>query len=295
MSRTTTAVLVLAALFAMPGASQTRRVYVLGVKIFKPASPPLGAAPQFHSVVLWGFLSAFNKGTSTGSITKLAAFGTHGPLVIPIVTTVPIAPGQGFPPTASVDFAGDGLEIVKYELSGDVVLTATLERIHGSFPDCKFSGVEPSLGSSLPQGRIPLPVFEDLFPADAVVASGDVVPFNPGPAELPPGCGNQKYVRRINLTLFNGGVESATFLVKVYKKPFGPGPVFTSTFGVPPETVQQFNSVYTPPIPPFEDEGESNLWFTITADQPFLSYVSTTFDEPQPGAIPYEVFPSKLE
>jgi len=32
----------------------------------------------------------------------------------------------------------------------------------------------------------------------------------------------------------------------------------------------------------------------VSADQPFLFYVSTIFDEPEPGALPFQVYPGVL-
>jgi hypothetical protein len=39
----------------------------------------------------------------------------------------------------------------------------------------------------------------------------------------------------------------------------------------------------------------NRIWITISANQPFLSYVSTIFDNPEPGALPFEVYPSYLQ
>ena len=181
MSKTTTATIALSVLLAMPAASQTRTVYVPGVAVIKPGSPPPEAQPQFRELNLESFLSAFNRGSATASIQRLAAFDTRGPMVITVFGPVPMVPGQVFRPEANTVSPNGVPEIIKYELSGDVVLTATLERLYGWLPDCAFSGAPPPEGTTLPQGRIPLPVFEGLFPADTVAASGDVIPFNPGP------------------------------------------------------------------------------------------------------------------
>jgi len=61
--------------------------------------------------------------------------------------------------------------------------------------------------------------------------------------------------------------------------------------------VRQLNDVEIPLIDAgkYRDHDSSiRVWVNITADQPFLSYVSSIFENGEPGSLPFEVFPSRL-
>ena len=68
-----------------------------------------------------------------------------------------------------------------------------------------------------------------------------------------------------------------------------------TTYALSPRTLQQINNVPIDIAALCGSVGNPNVWFQITADQPFLSYVSTVTDRTDPGVIPYEIFPSRFE
>lgn len=292
MSSRTILALAIGCLVARPAVSQIRTVYIPGIHVLRGVVPPPYADPQYSGLLLVSKLALYNVGTGDATFRRVSMYGTGGALPV-VDTTGVVEPGESTS-TDTTDSQHD-LEMGKYELRGDIVATGSLEIVH------EFSNAHCSPGYPFPnplpslepvQGRIPLPIFEELIPGGATAFSGDVVPFNPGPP--PPMC-RQEYPRRLNVTLFNAGLAPATFIVKAHRSAsLAPDFVFTSTYEVPAQSVQQFNSVYTPVHMGDELSRSPNLWFTITADQPFLSYISTTFEDPQPGAIQYEIFPSKL-
>ena len=102
----------------------------------------------------------------------------------------------------------------------------------------------------------------------------------------------------MNVTLFNGGDVPATFTVTVLPVHFSGVPLSRETVVVDAKDVIQINSL---PVPTEFDNnlttgfGGNRVWITITADQPFLSYVSAIFDNAEPGAMPFEVYPSVLQ
>jgi len=55
------------------------------------------------------------------------------------------------------------------------------------------------------------------------------------------------------------------------------------------------------PIPLLPDPDMTNseqlfVWITIEATQPYLAYVSSVFDDPEPGALAFEVFaPQRIQ
>ncbi len=160
----------------------------------------------------------------------------------------------------------------------------TIYRCNCSDPGC----------DSIPQGQTGTPAYRGLFQAGSSVVSGAVELGNfllscASPKEL--------YRRRVNVTLFNGGDVPATFTVTVLPVHFSGVPLSRETVVVDAKDVIQINSL---PVPTEFDNnlangfGGNRIWITITADQPFLSYVSTIFDNPEPGAMPFEVYPSVL-
>ncbi len=236
---------------------------------------------------------AFNSASEPRFITLVAWYDSDGVKHegFPAGGANVLAPGKaGLMNAGACPDLGDGcVSIAELRVQDGVAVRNTLERTLLVGPDC----IPTPDGALVSQGRIPLPVFEGLHPAGTVAACGDVMPFNAGYEQICSNYKDQKYVRRLNLTLFNGGKGPATFVVKGYRSVFDPPTVvFTSTYSVGPETVTQVNSFYAPPIPFECVPHEENLWFTITADQPFLAYISTVFDDPGPGVNPYQVYPA---
>ena len=67
------------------------------------------------------------------------------------------------------------------------------------------------------------------------------------------------------------------------------------TFTLAAKEVRQVNRMILPPLKDLPDNNESiRVWITISANQPFLSYVSTVFEDGEAGSMPFEVYPSRL-
>ena len=154
-------------------------------------------------------------------------------------------------------------------------LRATLERLE-------------SVPEGLPKppmalGRVELPVFKELVPAGMTAVAGDIS-FS---AEE---CASEAPARRrINLTVFNSGDSAASFVVGT---PNGPGLLpYPMTFQVPGRSLVQFNDLPSKGLPVCSPGG---AFVSVTADQPFLAYVSTSRPETVPGVLPYEIFPASL-
>jgi hypothetical protein len=286
-------ILSLLLLMACQAVAAERTVYVPTTHVLRPIASPSGGDGQGWSLRLGSHFMVFNSASEPRSVTLVAWYDQDGVKHegFPAGGASVLAPGKaGLMNAGFCDPPETGcVSIAELRVEDGVAVRNTLERSYlvgaGCFP-------VPTTGG-LSQGRVPLPVFEGLHPAGTVAACGDVMPFNAGGAQICSNVKDQKYVRRLNLTLFNGGEEPATFVVKGYRSVFDPPTVvFTATYGLGPETVTQINSFYAPPIPVDCYPHEENLWFTITADQPFLAYISTIFDDPGPGVNPYQIYPA---
>ncbi len=117
---------------------------------------------------------------------------------------------------------------------------------------------------------------------------------------LPVVCGDaaKQNLRRINVTFFNDGSATATFTVNVWPVGGAPTPVVTQSYEVVAKSIAQVNGLEVPlptvPDPQYMGADGVQVWVNVTADQPFLAYVSTIFDDPQPGALPFQVYPARL-
>ncbi len=202
---------------------------------------------------------------------------------------VPYVGGSGIlPPGAGeeVPLARGSLPVInQLEVPDDVVISAEVELIHTD------SQCAPA---QIPQGRAPLPVYRGLFPAGSTVVTNEVSLGNP---TLPPTCAtpNQQYLRRINVTLFNGGDSVGTFVIRALPRRRSATPLLETSVTLEPKEVRQVNRL---PIPVVENDstrydGGVSVWLTVTCDQPFVGYASALFDDPEPGALPFEVFAFK--
>jgi hypothetical protein len=276
-----------------PASAAERSVYVPTVRITRPTASPFGGDGEGWSFRLASHVMVFNLASEPRFAALVAWYDQDGVRHegFPAGEGDVLASGKaGLMSAGSCDSPETGcVAIAELRVEDGVAVRNTLERSYlvgaGCFP-------VPATGE-LSQGRVPLPVFEGLHLAGTIAACGDVMPFNAGGEQICSNVKDQKYVRRLNLTLFNGGKAPATFVVKGYRSVFEPPTVvFTATYGLGPETVTQVNSFYVPPIPVDCDPHEENLWFTITADQPFLAYISTIFDDAGPGVNPYQIYPA---
>ncbi len=203
--------------------------------------------------------------------------------------TVP--PGQGGYVGACISIPPrNGLAMLVLETSRTLIARPTVSLVHlPPFGYCGPGALE------VPQGRVPLPVFENLFPAGSTVAFGEIDLGNPSIGYC--ASGNQRYPRRVNVTLFNGGDAPASFRIRVKAGVNRPEDFYEQTVSVGPKEIIQVNRL---PLDLDEvasrTEGESvaPAWVLLTADQPYIAYVSSVFDDPEPGAMPMEVYPPRL-
>lgn len=143
-------------------------------------------------------------------------------------------------------------------------------------------------------GRVPLPVFRGLFPAGSLTVTNHI---DLGQIHLTPSCSTlpqELHRRRVNLTLANGGRETALFVVKFFPLN-GAREMETRTYDVPPRRVTQFNGIQ--PMSSGIEGAEGNnelLWISVTADQPFVGYASSIFSDGGRDTMPLEVFPLRL-
>ncbi|KAA0249210.1 MAG: hypothetical protein EDX89_24170 [Acidobacteria bacterium] len=180
----------------------------------------------------------------------------------------------------------------EFEVPPGVVVSAEVEKVH--LKACVPSPYPPEIAAHLGQGRVPLPVYRGLFPAGTDVVTNTIALGNP---RLTPICAaeNEKYFRRVNVTLFNGGEEPGTFTIKVLPLWNTPTPIFETTVTLAAKEVRQVNRLPIPVLDIPENFVETGVfvWMVVTCDQPFLGYASTIFDDPEPGAQPFEVFAFK--
>jgi len=233
-------------------------------------------------------LSAYNNGAGVASFSVAAAYDENGSRIL-AEHPIQLRPGAG----TQLDTKPESsrLQILALRATEGVVVWPTLTR-----------NVACDRGSVPSQGRVPLPTFTSLFPADAHAVSGDVKildspsdacpTFNPSFAPT--------FRRRVNLTLFNAGNAAATFRVVGRQLAQAGAPavdLVTERYSVPARTVRQIDNLKLELAPLCAADGPDglNIWFDVSADQPFLSYVSTAFEDATPGALPYEIYPSRLE
>lgn len=235
----------------------------------------------------------FNSTLSPARITYVGLYGNGARLAASQTCTTAqmLGPGSGmlvYPcPGADPD---PGVAMLELDVPDGVVAHADVLR-NRSHQGCQSPEETP-----VPQGQAGLPVFRGLFPASATATAG---PIQLGSFRLPEQCAspNQKYIRRVNVTFFNGGSQAATFVLAELPFHSSPETLLTREYNVGPMDVLQVNSLPVPSddAPDLSDPfGGSRIWIRVTADQPFLYYVSTVFDDPEPGAMPFQVYPGVI-
>jgi hypothetical protein len=221
-------------------------------------------------------LTAFNNGTGDATVTPLGAWDALGERQSPVEpATLPAGTSASFD-TRDLR-TGQTVQLLSFRAPTRVTLRATLERLE-NVPE----GL-PKVPAAL--GRVELPVFTELVPAGMTAVAGDVS-FSAEEC-----AGDVSTRRRINLTLFNAGTDAATFVVDTPNGPAGESP-YPMTHEVPARTVIQLNALPSDGLAACESGG---AFLSVTADQPFLAYVSTSRPQTVPGVLPYEVFPARLQ
>ena len=255
----------------------------IGSGTFRVAPLPVSTVwvPAFHApgatVTMASNLTAYNGTGSAASVTYAGAWDALGE--VPPPAPAPIeADASAILPSHSTLRAGQHVQMLALTAPRRVTFRATLERLE-TVPE----GL-PKVPESL--GRLELPVFTELFPAGLTAVAGDV---SLSASECAEGATNR---RRVNLTLFNAGPSPATFRVSAASTATPVTPAEERTYDVPAKSLVQFNEIALAGLPVCEAGG---AWFRVTADQPFLAYLSTVRPETLPGVLPYEIFPAKLD
>jgi len=251
-------------------------------------------APDGHSgdVQSWeSTMSVFNPTDVPADIVDAAVYGKGA--ILAHVSRPPIPPHQGRGIGASVvPFPERGVGFLEMHTSPGIVFSADVERITQrceiGAPNC----------ISFSQGGVNIPFYRALFPAGTVAISGAVElgQLGPPPTGFSPDFERR---RRMNVTLFNAGDVPGTFIVQTFPHNFATSPLAEQTVIVAEKDVVQINGF---PVPTeFSSSGEltsvygSSIWVTVSADQPFLSYVSTIFNAAEAGDLPFQVYPSYLK
>ena len=222
-------------------------------------------------------LTANNNTPNAATVTYLGAWDALGAHTTPAPVEL-AAHASGILHSRSLR-AGQPVQMLSLRAPRRIALRATLERLE------TVPAGSPKVPESL--GRVELPVFTELFPAGSTAVAGDV-----SLSELECASGPEAR-RRVNLTLFNAGSQSATFRVSAVSVASGPGGGSPEQeYEVPANSLVQFNALSLESLPVCAAGG---AWFQITGEQPFLAYVSTVRPEYLSGVLPYEIFPARAD
>lgn len=241
-------------------------------------------------------LSVFNTGQALATVQPVAIYGNFtlmqggvAPYQLPPLfgNSIFRLPWTGFNDPSSPGPLG----IAELIVDPGVIVNAGVERaqLH-----CGCSNPDILDCVLVSQGRAPIPVFQGLFSAGVTVVCGDV---NLGAPEQT--CGdppNQQNIRRVNVTLFNGGSQPATFSITAIPLARTSQPLYQDSVTLAPKEVRQLNAVPIPVVTTTATRSGYDVfvWITISATQPFLAYVSSIFEGGAPGSMPFEVFPPRL-
>ncbi len=274
---------VLGAALFMPPCNGAEPVYVPGFDaVFWVSAPSGDFAKRWRSHGL-----GFNPSAQAMHVTNMNVYVGTGQSIPPVVGYGLLLPGAG----EEVPLARGTLPVInELDVPEGVLISAEVELVYTE-SGC-VSEYYPAV--QIPQGRAPLPVYRGLFAAGSTVLTNEISMGNPA---LPPTCAtpNQKYLRRVNVTLFNGGDAPGTFVIRAMPRRGSATPLLETSVTLEPKDVRQVNRL---PIPIVVDDttkyiGGVSVWLTVTCDQPFVGYASALFDDPEPGALPFEVFAFK--
>ncbi len=256
----------------------------IGTGAFKVAPLPEstvwlpGFAATGETYSLASTLTAFNNADNAATVTYVGAWDALGESRVPAPVELK-AQAAGILDSRPLR-EGQAVQMLSLRIPRRVALRATLERLE-SVPE----GL-PKVPA--PLGRLELPVFTEIFPAGSTAVAGDI---SLSPLECASG---PEARRRVNLTLFNAGTETATFSVSAVSVMTGPGGGSPPerVYEVPAKSLVQFNALSLAGLPVCDAGG---AWFRISGDQPFLAYISTVRPENVPGVLPYEIFPARAD
>ncbi len=234
-------------------------------------------------------INVFNPTETRGTIATVRLYGPDGEVPVTAGCAgpgLPLEPGTGCPYDGCQRLLVGQLGFAALSMTAPFIVTAEVERMLQ-----KNCGIDGLNSHDIGEGRAPMPVFRDLFPAASRVLTGPVTLGTPG---IPAYCGppSLKGIRRVNVTMFNAGQEPALFKIRVLKLQRDSTPILEQEVTIGARSVQQVNRLPIPllPDPDMEYREQYFVWITIEATQPYLAYVSSVFDDPEPGALAFEVF-----
>jgi hypothetical protein len=234
-------------------------------------------------------MSAFNPTDSPVSVVDVAVYGKGAILSPAAYPPIPPHRGGGFVPSV-VPQPDRGVGFLELRTSPGVVFYANVQRVTQR---CEIGA--PNCVSFV-LGAANIPFYRALFPAGSVAVSGavDLGQFGLSDVGYAPALERR---RRMNVTLFNAGDVSATFVVRTFPHHFSATPLTEQTVVVEAKDVFQVNGFPVPTessllLSAFDG---NQIWVMISADQPFLSYVSTVFNAVVLGDLPFQVYPSYLQ
>ncbi len=262
---------------ANPAWGEDRVVFVPVVSVLTETRPLPGGGSELRS---WRTSNRVrNFGPATAAYSTLPFFA--GPCVGP----ASIEPGSSRPLCDGIP--RDGIDFLAVQLPKGMVVSAELRRLS----DRVGCGLQSLVRETVTLGRVPLPVFDELIPAGVLGTSNHI---ELGGANLTSLCSTlprDLHRRRVNLTLANGGLEPATFVVRLYSLSLGQ--FDEKVFELGPRAVAQFNGIQPSSVP--RDSGQEvyseSFWLSVSSDQPFLGYASSIFEGGGPESMPLEVFP----
>jgi hypothetical protein len=237
--------------------------------------------------------SAFNPGKEPVEVSVLKAYGPGGEYVFPWPRTAILPPNGGWEidTLSETDAVGFALVVAP----ANAVVTSEVERLLRISLGC---GNPTGDSTDIGEGRAPLPVFEAPFPAGARVIAGPVDLGSPR-ARMDCQGGRGHGQRRVSVALFNVGDAETVFLIRAFRMQPPPlqsdevGPVLERSITVGAKSVLQVNDM--PLLAAIEESGapprgQELVWITVEATQPFLTYVSSVFLDPEPATLPFQVF-----
>jgi hypothetical protein len=272
--------------------------YVPYVKVLSATIP--GEGGKGPSFVYWAStIAAFNNSASPATLSYNTVFGNGllGPL--PSCVDTVIQPFSG----VEMDTVGGGCTdartstgpgFVVLRANSSVVVRADVQRgilVAGCGGGITLDGT-PSY-NTVSQGSTPLPIYKGLVPANASAVAG---PIDLGALDRPDTCitGPVTHRRRVNVTLFNGGAEEASFTVVGRRPRQREDPVFEIPVVLKPQEVLQLNSIPIPISEELQFDGfDVRIWLSITSTQPFLAYVTTIFEGGEPGTNAVTVYEAR--
>jgi hypothetical protein len=236
-------------------------------------------------------LGVFNPTNAAFDVVAVGAYGNGAVLGtgFPSLITTTVEARAGSPVRWALStWPSPGVAFLALQAPSEAIFSADVAWVH------RYCGCTELDCIESPQGQASLPVYRGTFPAGSTAIAG---PVELGSLVRSSLCASVRdvYRRRVNVTLFNAGDRAASFKISELAVRVKSTPLYESVVQVGAKEVLQVNSISVPTESSNDTFGSpsgDSIWFEVTADQPFLYYVSTVFDDPGPGALPFQVYPA---